>query len=736
MKKPFMGVFLISLATLMLEISLIKLFSIMQSYHFAFLIVSISMFGMAAAATFFYVKKLKNPLFISSILFSISLIIGFLILNKIPFDPVKASYNYWHALPLLLYYVLLGLPFFFFGIILTFVFTKYQKQSGKIYFYNLFGSALGSILALPLLALLGEKIITAIAAITIISSYFFTSKRNNALILLALIILIIPIQLNISDYKELKQALNYPNSELLETRWNSFSRVDLVNSSFTRYAPGLSSVYRKRLPGQIGILIDATDMNAITNYKDLDFINYLPTSIAYSLIEKPKTLIINSRAGLDIIAALQNNATITAVESNSLIIDLVNKYRDFSGNIYDKVNLVINQGRSHIKKADNYDIIILSLSGNVYGSGLYGLSQNYDLTKEAFQEYYKHLTNNGYLIITRYLSFPPRETLRLFSLALETTTKENIAMFRSWSTVTLVLGKDLQPEKILNFTEKNKFDIIYLPINFTPNKHAKFEEPIYYQAVNQILNNKTFHNNYLFDVTSVNDDRPFYFNFFKISKLKQLYSIIGKNWQPFNDPGFLLIFLLVQAIILSLIFILLPIKFSRALPKHNLLFFFFIGLAYLFVEIVFIQKFILLLNNITHSVAIVILSMLMFSSFGALVSNKFDLNRILRVIFVFILFYYFGLSWIINFLITLSSIHKIFLTILIISPLAFFMGMPFPIAIKLIEKQNVPWAFAINGSASVLSTILAIIIAMFFGYSFVLIIAGLLYLVSRGIIKE
>ena len=719
----------------MLEISLIKLFSVTQSYHFAFLIVSIAMFGMAAAGTFFYIKRLKNPLFISSTLFSVSLIIGFLIFNKVSFDPVKASYNYYYALPLLLYYLLLGLPFFFFGIILIYVFTKYQKHAGKIYFYNLLGSALGSVLALPLIALLGEKIITAIAVFGILSSYFFSSKKHLFSLLLILLFLLIPIQLNISEYKELKQALNYPNSQLLETKWNSFSRVDLVNSSFTRYAPGLSSEYRKKLPEQIGILIDGTDMNAMTNYIDVDFVNYLPTSIAYFILKNPNTLIINPKGGLDVISALENNATVTVVEPNALIIDLVNEYHSFSHDIYNNVKVVIDQGRSYLKKSEKYDIIILSLSGNVYGSGLYGLAQNYDLTKEALQEYYESLTDKGYLIITRYLSFPPRETLRLLSLALETTSEENIAMFRSWTTVTLVIGKNMEPEKILEFTTKNKFDILYLPTTFVPNKYAKFEEPIYYQSINQILNNKSFYDNYVFDVTVVTDDKPFYFNFFKLTKLNQLYDIIGKNWQPFNDPGFLLVFLLFQTITLSVIFILLPIKFIKTLPKLNLSFFFFIGLAYLFVEIVFIQKFILLLNNVTYSAAVVISSMLLFSSFGAFMSKKFNLDKVLKLIFVLIIIYYFTLPSIINFVLTLNIFYRVTLTGLIIVPIAFFMGMPFPLAIKSIKKVNVPWAFAINGIASVLSTILAILIALFFGYSIVLIIASIFYLISSFVMK-
>ena len=213
MKKLFTGIFFISLATLLLEIGLIRILSVIQFYHFAFLIVSIALFGIAAAGTFLFIKKLKNPLFISSILFSITTIISFLFLNNFSFDPVQASVNHIHALRLILYYIFLGLPFFFSGIIIAFSFTKFQKISGKIYFFNLSGAAIGSLGALLIISLLGEKLFFAVFTIGLLSSSFFTKKTKYMLILsiLSLLLLLIPTQLNISYYKELSLDLNYPN---------------------------------------------------------------------------------------------------------------------------------------------------------------------------------------------------------------------------------------------------------------------------------------------------------------------------------------------------------------------------------------------------------------------------------------------------------------------------------------------------------------------------------------------
>jgi len=771
--KIYYGIFLISLATLALEISLIRFFSISQWYHFAFMIVSIALFGIAASGTFLTIKKLKNPLFISSILFSISTLVGFLIINNVIFDPFEAIVNFKHIFVLLLYYIFLGLPFFFFGIIVAFSFSKFQNKAGKIYFYNMSGSAVGALASLFFISYFNIKAILLISLIGLVSSLFFITTSKNlifkktvknkiinknsilnkkniviVLIIVNLLLFFVPLEINISKYKELSQALNVPNSRLIDTKYNSFSRLDVIESSFTRYAPGLSPVFKGTLPEQIGITIDASSMNSITKYENLGFVDSLPSAIPYFLTDNKKTLVINSGAGLDVLIALRNGASVTALETNPIVIDLLkNEYADYSGNIYNKANVVFGEGRSFIKNDKEFDIILISLAGNVLSgsAGISGLSENYLLTKEAFEDYFNALSENGFLVVTRWLLFPPRESLRLFSLALETDEEaKKIAMFRSWTTVTLLLSKqDLDKniiEKIKDFTEKNKFDIIYLPSAFTPNKNLKFKEPYYYNSIQNLIKNKdNFYDGYVFDVEAVTDDKPFYFNFFKISKIKELQNLINQKFNPLLDSGFLLFFMLIQAIILALIFVLLPIKFfnknkiNKKIKKNPLGYFFAIGLSYLFIEIVLIQKFVLFLGHIIFSSSTIIFSMLLFSGLGALYSQKLKiekLNKIISIIFILIVFYIFLLNFIMNYFISLNLIPKIIFTVILIAPLGFFMGFPFPLGIRTIKKELIPWAWGVNGSASVLSPILAIIIALFVGYNSVLFLAGVVYLVG------
>ncbi len=748
----FYGIFLISLATLALEISLIRFFSVSQWYHFAFMVVSIALFGIAASGTFLTIKRLKNPLFLSSVLFSISVLISFLITNKLIFDPFEAIMNFKYIFVLLVYYLFLGLPFFFFGIIIAYSLSKFQNKAGKIYFYNMSGSAAGTIASLLFISIFNVKTVFVISLLGLLSSLFFINNKIRKkfifiLIALNLLLFFIPVDLNISKYKELSQALNVPNSKLIGTKYNSFSRVDIVESSFTRYAPGLSPTFRGALPEQVGITVDAGSMNSITKYENLDFIDNLPSSIPYKLIKNPKTLIINSGAGLDVLAALKNNARVTALEANPIIINLLkNNYADYSGNIYNNADIVFGEGRSFVKNnGEKYDIIVVSLAGNVLSSsaGISGLTENYLLTKEAFEDYYNALSNDGFLVITRWLSFPPRESLRLFSLALEIDSNaKKIAMFRSWTTVTLVVSKKdfdaITIAKIKNFIDKNKFDIIYLPSSFIPNKNLKFEEPYYYNAIqNLIKNKKDFYETYIFDVKAVTDDKPFYFNFFKISKINELRSLINQKWNPLFDSGFLLFFIFIQALILALIFILLPIKFfnknkiNRKISKKPLFYFFAIGIGYLFIEVVLIQKFVLFLGHIIFSSPTIIFSMLLFSSLGALYSQKLNIRKLKNIIFtifIVIIIYLFLINYFIDYFISLSLIPKIIFAFIVIAPLGFVMGFPFPLGMRAIKRELIPWAWGVNGSASVLSPVLAILVALFIGYNLVLLLAGIVYL--------
>lgn len=778
--STYLGIFLISAATLILEISLTRVFSVSQWYHFAFMVVSIALFGIGASGTFLSVfpsliredldKSLSNQAF----LFSLSTLLTFAITNRIPFDPFRMAFDPLQLLYLFIYYSLLSIPFFFSGLCIALALTKMARKAGRLYSSSLAGSGLGSLLVLTLFSPLGGSgvIIFASMAGALSSIVFRPLYRRSYLAISWMLVLAFLftqpfLHIRISPYKSLNMALRYPGAEVLHTEWNSFSRVDVVRSPFVRHAPGLSYEYLDPLPPQLGITIDGGGMSAITRYGDaIQFTGFLTSSIPYRIKDDPRVLILGSGGGLEVLAALHQNASsITAVEVNPIIVDLVkDRYADFSGGIYQRAEVEVSESRSFVRRSEEkYDIIQLTLAEGAAASstGVYALTENYVYTVEAFEEYLRHLTDEGVLSITRWLLPPPREAPRIVALAVEALERqgiedpgEHIAAIRSWGTITILVKKsgftreDIEGMK--EFCREKRFDIVYAPgIKLEEvNIYNRFPEPYYYQVINGMLsseNRKGFYDDYLFDISPVTDERPFFFHFFKLRKIIPTYESVGKKWQPFIEGGYLVPIVFIQALFLSLIFILLPVyRFRKPgeVPWRLLVYFLCLGIGYMFIEIAMIQKFILFLGHPTFAVSIVLFSILTFSGMGSLFSERLEVKRRAFTVAILVL----G-ALVLLYLISLPSIFRLFLggglvfrgavSTITLAPLAFFMGMPFPLGIRLTEAMNrdlIPWAWAVNGCASVLSSILAVMVALSFGFSSVLAWAALVYLAGLGVV--
>ncbi|MEE8167702.1 MAG: hypothetical protein V3T58_02375 [Candidatus Hydrothermarchaeales archaeon] len=772
----YLGVFTISTAALILEISLIRLFSVSQWYHFAFMVVSIALFGIGASGTFLAVfpsilkRDINETLAVSSGLFSVSVILTFIVTNQIPFDPFRLSWDRMQLLYILLYYLLLAIPFFFSGLCIGSVLSKMPEKVNRLYFADLIGAGIGALLVLALFApFSGSGVIIISALLGAFSSFLFTLNISRKSIygsviwtLVLAVLLYSPpgfLQINISPYKSLSVALRYPGSELLFTGWNALSRVDVVKSPYVRYAPGLSYEYSGEIPPQLGVTVDGDALSAITRHEDLEFLNYLPGSIAYQFKKNQSVLVINSGGGLEVLAALFNGAgSVTATELNPLIIDVVKERSEFS-TVYEdeKVEVVIEEGRSFVRRSnERYDVIQLALTGGAPASstGMYALTENYLYTTEAFEDYYSHLSEEGVLSVTRWLLPPPREGLRMVSLALSALEKkgvddaeEHIAVIRSWGTITILVKKNgFSPgdiETIEDFCRIRKFDMVYFPgISAQQvNIYNRFPEPYYYQVIQRLISNRPrFYKDYLFDVSPVTDERPFFFHFFKLDKIMPLYRSMGEKWQPFVEGGYLVPVIFVQALVLSLVFIFLPVyrfkRIKKSIPEkwRILTYFMCLGIGYMFIEIALIQKFILFLGHPVYAVSTVLFALLVCSGIGSLFTGRFNvrvLKTIIPILSVLVLLYLAFLPRLFHIFLGGDFFLRHLVSLAFIAPLGFVMGMPFPLGIRLANKVDpylVPWAWAVNGCASVLSAISAVMIALSLGFSFVLGLAGIVYL--------
>jgi len=785
----YAGVFLLSAATLMVQVAYTRLFSIALWHHFVWMIVSIALLGYAASGTLLSVfPKLSEmdfdrTLTITSTLFSASILLSYAILNHIPFDPSRLNWDPLQIFYITVYYVLLSIPFLFSGIVVALALERAGTRVNELYFSSFIGSALGSVSVLPIFGrLTGPGVMVFASLIVAASSLAFAINlgkvdSTKVAVWLVLLLTILPfagglLPVKISPYKSLMVSLRYPGASLIETRWNAFSRVDVVTSGFVRYAPGLSLQYGGVLPEQIGVIVDGDNLNAITKFDgnplSLAFTRFLPTALPYHLVRSPRVLVVGSEGGQSVLTALYHgSSSIVAVEANPIVVDLVReRYGAFSGHIYEneRVSVRVTEGRSFIQGSeDEYDIIELSMTGSASASstGVYALSENYLYTVESFEAFIDHLSEKGFLSVSRWLLPPPREDVRIVSLAVSALEArgvedpaEHIGVIRTWGTITLLVKRSpldaAEIASIREFCGKMGFDIVYVP-GVEPhevNVYNRFPEPIYYNLVHGLLHAEdrdSFYDGYLYDIGVSSDERPFFFHFFKWDRLLETYMNLDRKWQPLIEGGYLVPLALVQALVLSVVFILLPMRRLRGRKIEgrwsHLAYFFGLGLGYMFIEMATIQRFMLLLGHPVYSVSVVIFSLLLASGLGSYVSGRIEPGsrghrRVLFLIVVMALLY--GLiSPLIRPLLGLPIVARLVAASVIIAPLGFFMGMPFPLGLRSLtgpSRDLIPWAWAVNGCASVLGSILPTVIALNMGFSRIFFFAGAAYLVSLGMV--
>ncbi|HXY55338.1 MAG TPA: hypothetical protein VEM40_11780, partial [Nitrospirota bacterium] len=738
-------IFIASLSGLSYEIALMRVFSISLWYHFAFMVISIAMLGIGASGTVLAVFTGLND--IRSVpryglMLAVSIPASYLLANAVTFDPARLSWDRMQILAISLYYFILSVPFFFFGLIVSVSYSTMSREANTIYAVDLTGAGAGALAMVWLLSLGGPEksvfIVSSLLAAGLLP-WVGWRMRTASMLLLALNLVVLIThpeftQPRISPYKPYELALKFPGAERIGTKYSPYSRVDLFKSPAVRFAPGLSFTYLEPLPEQTGIAVDAGDIYAITDETDsgrLAFIRSLPSSLAYRLGRDKDVLVIEPRAGLALLTARQFGAeSIYAVDSNPLVICAVREYgRGRSSRIYEE-NTWTGLGRTWLAASGmEFDLIDLSFTGSV-PSAAFGFAEDYRFTVEAFEQYLAHLKRGGILSINIYIIPPPRTELRLLATLARSAEaygirdiSGHVAAIRSWDTLTIIMKKSALTvediRRIKTFTQEMRFDPVYYP-GIRPeesNVHIKMQGNEYFEAFQRLMNRETrgrFMEDYLFDIRPSTDEKPFFHYYLKVKNIKTIYQVMGEKWQYFIEEGYLLPVLFFQVLVVSAVLILLPLltlKRRDAAPAVRnpvpfLSYFAFLGIGYLFVEIAFIQKMILGLENPSYAASTVIASVLIGSSAGSLLSRRVRALKSPSALLILA-----GLALVYSLLmpvvIAAMSHHplpvKIMLSFIVVFPAGVLMGIPFPLGISVLGStapRLIPWAWAVNGCFS------------------------------------
>jgi len=798
------ALFLLSAATLAFEINLTRLFSVAQFYHFAFMIVSLALLGFGASGTLLAVfpavgrSDPRRSLARLSLACGAAILGSYLLINWLPFDSFSIAWDPRQAAVLAAHYLALAAPFFFSGMAVGLLLAAYPQAAGQTYAVNLVGSAAGCLLALLAPAAFGgEGMVTlssglvALAALACAAPTMGNALAQHAngrarlpgalghplnLLATGLVVLTgldlglrlaggagLPgFELRLSPYKALSYALQYPGAEVVFSRWNATSRLDLVRSPGIRSLPGLSYRYLQPPPSQDGLLIDGDELSPVVRPGvDLAFAAYLPQAIAYQLRPQAEALVLEPRGGLDILAALAGSARqVTAVEVNPLIVQAAAHIYRSPG-----VVTVVESDRSYLRRTqERFDVVVFSLASSYHPvrSGAYSLAEDYRYTVEAIGDALARLKPGGLLLLSRWLQTPPSEELRAFALAATALERRGldprprVVAFRGYNAATLLVKLEPFTEaelaQIRDFTASRSFDMIIAPgiQSQEVNRYNVLPQPVYSQAFQALLEARprvAFYASYPYEVYPPTDDRPFFGHYFKWSQAWQVWAELGKTWQPFGGAGYFVVLgMLALAAAAAAGLILLPAYVARrsyAAPRSDgppgrqsaapyLLYFGWIGLGFLQVEIPLIQRFILYLGQPAYALTAVIFSLLLFSGLGSHWGSGWRLKRALGLLVLLLALAPFALPVFFEQTLGLPLWLRLTLTALVLAPLGFLMGIPFPEGIRWLvggqaSPRVIPWAWAVNGACSVVSSALAALLALSFGFGWVLRLGALCY---------
>ncbi|MDT8318368.1 MAG: hypothetical protein RQ824_10345 [bacterium] len=781
--STYIGIYLVSTAGLTYEISLTRLFSLMQGYHFAFMVISIALIGISAGGALLmpvpWSKKFHAERFHATLagLFSISSLLCFIAANHLLFDPVRAAWSKAEFLKILMQYIFLSAPFICAGMIISSAMKSMPDRIHRIYLFDLAGAATGCILVLLLLNYAGGEgaiIISSFLALAASLVFHLPGGIRSMIIpfiafTLLISIILIPGRLmepKISPYMSLSSALNFPGGRIIETINSPSGRLDIIDSPAVRSAPGISLGYTKSLPPQIGFTINGGGLRTVTSNKgDLSFLRHLPMSLPFSIIDRGDSFIVDAGGGMGLLLAMElGNGPVSGSETRGVIMDAMNgSLAPFSGSLYESTGIRHGAGRHVLKEMDrSFDTIHIQLTDTLgsSSSGIGGLQESYDLTSEAFTEYLDHLNDGGLISASIYLLPPPRGELKLLSTIVATLERvssleagKSIAAIRSWGVATILVKKgffnDDEVLRIKHFCKKKGFDLIWYPgmKREEANIYNRFETPVYQDLFRRIIEKEgreTFLDEYLFNLSPATDDSPFFWQTFKMSRMRETYETAGAKWGILIEGGYLLPIVFIQALIASLILIITPLLISkeRRSPFGALIptsiYFAAIGIGFMFLEITLMQKLIPALGEPVYALSAVLFSILISSGLGSYISGRYRLIRgnvsgLLIFLPLLILLYGFAVGWVVEAISSPPLLIRFALTFLFLLPLGMMMGIPFPTGMTLLGERDeglIPWAWCVNGSFSVVSSILAMMIAIGFGYSTVLFLAACSYAIA------
>lgn len=771
------GIAATSAALLMTELALTRIFSVTMFYHFAFLAISIALFGLSASGVFVYVtrgklaaEQTRELLCVGALLHAAATLIALACLVRIR---VELNYSPGNLARMVAIYVLAALPFFTGGAVISLAFSRMTGRINVLYAADLLGAAIGCLALVPLLNQFGAPgVVISAAALSATAAVCFAPVRSRRRIAdMAILLLVVPGALQFAGLGpfDVVYTKGYEAELPLFSKWNSFSRIGVYDRAHHDWS--LSPKFTGARPPSLFMDIDASASTPILkgsgNIADAAYLRYELTAIAYHLAERPggfTALVIGPGGGRDLLSALLFGARrVEGVEINPIIVRdvMLGRFREYSGSIYanPRVSMHIEDGRSFVRRSpDRFDVIQASLVDTwaATAAGAYTLTENSLYTTEAFGEYLDRLTPDGVLTITRWVA----DGLRLVSLAQEACaqrglyTAQHLAIVQYDNAATFILKKSPFSEdevrRLQRVAADLGFALLYAPgVAAAPVSDAPAEtrrtgtSVADYRDLILATDRERFLAAYPLDVRATTDDRPFFFHTTRLGN--QLRVAFGRSMLFGSGLSPLLTLFAISAV-LVLLFIIGPLLLRGGRPGPGwggwLAYFGALGAGFMLLEVAVLQRLVLLLGHPVYSLTVTLFSLLLGTSLGSLISRRIPIERVRRITVQALMaaalvatLAALALARLVDFAIPWPLAARIVVAAAILIPFGVLLGIGLPGGMRLLDKvrpEIVAWGWGMNGAFSVVGATLAVFIAMNWGFSVTLLIGALTYLLAAA----
>ena len=785
---PYISVGLISGAALAYEVLLTRIFAIVHWHHLVATTISLALLGYGASGTFLALSggrlmKYFAPTFIANaLLFSLSSLLCVWFAQRIPFDPQALTWELHQALYLAAIFTVLAIPFFAAANCVGLALWRFPAQIPRLYGIDLLGAGVG---AVALVAALSKwhpahtlMAVSAIGLAVAVAASVALRWRIWSVTTLAMLIGLSAgiwnsVDIHPSAYKDIARSLAVQGAQIDHLLTGATGVVTVVRNEQVplRSAPGLSLLARNMPPEQLAVFEDGDAAGGVLRSASGDppaVLRDLTSALPYSILDRPRVVILNAGSGMAVLQALLHQAAhLDAVETNPVFAELAcDTYADFVGDLCltNRVDWHTVEPRSFLaRSAKGFDLI--SVPANHDKAGLNSQQLDFSLTVQALTLYLQKLSPQGVVAIEGPTRLPPRLALRLVATASDALRqkgvaepRQHIAMIRGWQRFALIVKRQplnaAQQTAVRAFARERAFDLVWLPDmeSAEANRYQRLAEPYFHDGVARLLGARIDNDErpYAYRLTPATDDRPYPYRFSRWLELAQLRRGGVQGSVSAIDTGFLVaVITLALATMASVLLILAPLlanrlvsakdatRADRAWRWRTAVYFSLIGSAFLFVEIAWIQRLQLFLGHPVYATAFVLAVFLVFAGLGSLWCQRrggHTDQRRLRLAVAGIgaisLLYLAGFdAWLLQFSHLTLAVRGL-ITITVLAPLAFLMGMPFPLGLRRISDEAgnlIPWAWGINGCTSVISAVVAPLLAMEIGISGLVVVGSLCY---------